>query len=155
MGNTLTALVSYFVAFYFKLSEKSKAILWGEQKQKNYFNNDILLKDDEQKAGNFVNFINIDILSSEEINKMLEKQRIMKKNQNNSINEYKIIKNTHDMDDIEGNVNKKGTELQKKEIQEIHKEVQNINFGDDHEMEDNNDNIEDLKSAILNTNDDG
>jgi len=51
MGNTITAIVSYIVAFYFKLSEQSKALLWGEKKQKNYFNNDILLKDDEQKAG--------------------------------------------------------------------------------------------------------
>jgi len=85
---------------------------------------------------------------------MLEKQRIMKKSQNNSINEYKMIKNTPDMDDIEGNVNNKGTELQKKEIQEIHKEVNNINFDDEHDTCDNDDNIEDLKSAILNNKDD-
>ena len=51
MGNTLTACATYLVAFYIKLQEQSKALLWGEQKQKNYFNNDILLKDDEQKAG--------------------------------------------------------------------------------------------------------
>jgi len=92
-------------------------------------------------------------LSSEEINKMLEKQRILKKNQTPSVLEYKIIKNTSDMDDIESNTNKK-RELQKKEILEIHKEVNNINFDeDDHDTADNEDNIEDLKSAILNTKD--
>lgn len=95
-----------------------------------------------------------DILSSEEINKMLEKQRTSKKNQNNSLNEYKIIKNTSDMDDLEKNVNKHSNELQKKEIQEIHKEVNNINFDDEHDTCDNDDNIEDLKSAILNNKDD-
>jgi len=94
-------------------------------------------------------------LSSEEINKMLEKQRILKKNQTPSMNEYKIIKNTHDMDDIESNTKQKSTELQKREIQEIHKEVNNINFDEDeHDTADNEDNIEDLKSAILNTKDD-
>lgn len=86
---------------------------------------------------------------------MLEKQRILKKNQTPSVNEYKIIKNTPDMDDIESNTNKKSTELQKKEIQEIHKEVNNINFDEDeHDTADNEENIEDLKSAILNTKDD-
>lgn len=85
---------------------------------------------------------------------MLEKQRIFKKNQSPSINEYKIIKSTPDMDDIESNSNKKSTELQNKEIQEIHKEVNNINFyEDEHETNDNDENIEDIKSAILNNND--
>lgn len=84
---------------------------------------------------------------------MLEKQRILKKNQTPSVLEYKIIKNTSDMDDIESNTNKK-RELQKKEILEIHKEVNNINFDEDeHDSADNDDNIEDLKSAILNTKD--
>jgi len=86
---------------------------------------------------------------------MLEKQRILKKNQTPSVNEYKIIKNTPDIDDIERNTHKKSTELQKKEILEIHKEVNNINFDEDeHDSADNDDNIEDLKSAILNTKDD-
>ena len=83
---------------------------------------------------------------------MLEKQRTMKKNQNNSVNEYKMIKNTPDTEDIENNNNKKNKELQNKEIQEIHKDI-NINFDDEHEVCDNDENIEDLKSAILNTKD--
>jgi len=95
-----------------------------------------------------------DILSSEEINKMLEKQRTSKKNQNNSLNEYKIIKNTSDMDDLEKNVNKHSNELQKKEIQEIHKEVKNNNIDDEHENTENYENIDDLKTAILNEKDD-
>lgn len=84
---------------------------------------------------------------------MLEKQRILKKNQNNPMNEYKMIKNSPDPDDIEQSVTKQATELQNKELQEIHKEI-NIKFEEetdntctDHE------NIEDLKSAILNTKD--
>lgn len=51
MGNTITVLVGYIMACYFKIMQQTRALLWGEQKQKNYFNNDILLKDDEQKAG--------------------------------------------------------------------------------------------------------
>lgn len=94
----------------------------------------------------------LDILSSEEINKMLEKQRTMKKNQNYSINEYKMIKNTPDADDIEINAGKQTAELQKKEIQDIHKEI-NINFDEENDICDGHENIEDLKSAILNTKD--
>jgi hypothetical protein len=51
MGNGITALVGYLIAFYFNIVKQTKALLLGEQKHKNYFNNDILLKDDEQKAG--------------------------------------------------------------------------------------------------------
>jgi len=51
MGNGISALVGYLIAFYFKIVQQTKALLLGEQKYKNYFNNDILLKDDEQKAG--------------------------------------------------------------------------------------------------------
>lgn len=57
MGNTITALVGYVIACYFKILHETKALLWGEHKHKNYFNNDILLKDDEQKAGKNFNFI--------------------------------------------------------------------------------------------------
>ena len=52
MGNVLGGLAAYIVAIYCKISEHSRALIWGDTKQKNYFNNDILLKDDEQKAGN-------------------------------------------------------------------------------------------------------
>jgi hypothetical protein len=53
MGNTITVLVGYIMACYIKITQQTKALLWGELKQKNYFNNDILLKDDEQKAGKY------------------------------------------------------------------------------------------------------
>ena len=53
MGNTITVLVGYIMACYIKITQQTKALLCGELKQKNYFNNDILLKDDEQKAGKY------------------------------------------------------------------------------------------------------
>lgn len=47
----MSAIVSYLIASYIYLAEKARQMLYGELRQKNYFNNDILLKDDEQKAG--------------------------------------------------------------------------------------------------------
>lgn len=47
----MTAFVSYVIAVYIQITEKTRQVLFAEKKQKNYFNNDILLKDDEQKAG--------------------------------------------------------------------------------------------------------
>jgi len=54
MGNSITVIVGYITACYLKIIQETKGLLWGELKQKNYFNNDILLKDDEQKAGNHI-----------------------------------------------------------------------------------------------------
>ena len=53
MGNTISSFYLLIISLYADCSEKTKGFLWGELKQKSYFNNDILLKDDEQKAGNF------------------------------------------------------------------------------------------------------
>ena len=52
MGQTLSTIVGYIIVFCLKLSDKTKALFTpSEKKEKNYYNNDILLKDDEQKAG--------------------------------------------------------------------------------------------------------
>ena len=86
-------------------------------------------------------FINVDILSREEIDKIIKGSR----NSNKGVAEYKIIKNSIEMDETEC-LTVKNDNLLHKEIQEIHKE---LNIHDDTEnMEE--DNIEDLKSSILN-----
>jgi len=63
MGNTISSFYLLILSLYSDFSEKTKGFLWGELKQKSYFNNDILLKDDEQKAGKFflkkIIFINL------------------------------------------------------------------------------------------------
>ena len=52
MGQTMSTIVGYIIVFCLKLSERTKSIFSGEKKEKNYYSNDILLKDDEQQAGN-------------------------------------------------------------------------------------------------------
>ena len=59
MGNTISSFYLLILSLYADCSEKTKGFLWGELKQKSYFNNDILLKDDEQKAGNFTRKLNL------------------------------------------------------------------------------------------------
>ena len=51
MGQTLSNIVGSLIVLVLKLSERTKQIFSGEKKEKNYYNNDILLKDDEQQAG--------------------------------------------------------------------------------------------------------
>ena len=81
----------------------------------------------------------------------------MKKNTGNEVNmnEYKIIKNTIEMDESESLTDKSSTEnSNNKEIQELQKEVINLHVQDDKEMDDEDEhsleNIEDLKASILN-----
>ena len=80
----------------------------------------------------------------------------MQKNTTPNVNEYKMIKNTIEMDEAE----ELNTKEDSKEIQEIHKDVVNMNIDDDHEKtdEENTDqgkeNIEELKASVLNVNDD-
>jgi hypothetical protein len=80
----------------------------------------------------------------------------MKKNNSNevNINEYKIIKNTFEMDDPECiSEQKTNTDNSSSlEIQDIQKEVINIHIdGKDDEENDNHfENIEELKASILN-----
>ena len=76
---------------------------------------------------------------------------MIKKTQSNSINEYTMIKNTADSDDVES-FTKKSTELQNKEIQEIHKDINTTGLDEENDTFDDDENIEDLKSVILNAN---
>ena len=55
MGNRLERITTCIKSVYLKITATTKRLLF-EPKQKNYFNNDILLKDDEQKAGIFIIF---------------------------------------------------------------------------------------------------
>ena len=62
-----------------------------------------------------------------------------------------MIKNTPE-DDIES-YRKSSTELKSKEIQDIHKDINTNNFDEENDiMENDDENIEDLKSCILNSN---
>ncbi len=51
MGQTLSFVVGSIIVFFMKLSEKAKGIFSNEKKEKSYYNNDIILKDEEQHAG--------------------------------------------------------------------------------------------------------
>ena len=62
-----------------------------------------------------------------------------------------MIKNTADSDDVES-FTKKSTELQNKEIQEIHKDINTTGLDEENDTFDDDENIEDLKSVILNAN---
>jgi hypothetical protein len=77
----------------------------------------------------------------------------MKKNtpQDVNLNEYKIIKNTLDIEEGESLTEKtNSTALKDKEIQEIQKEVINLHVEEDKDDEQADENIEDLKASILN-----
>jgi hypothetical protein len=77
----------------------------------------------------------------------------MKKNtpQDVNLNEYKIIKNTLDIEEGEILTEKtNSTSLKDKEIQEIQKEVINLHVEEDKDDEHADENIEDLKASILN-----
>ena len=96
--------------------------------------------DDEQHAT---------IMTSEEIDNLIQKHKLYEKKQPN-LNEYKIIKDNEDEDNIN-----------KKMIEEINKEINEINIENDKEK--NNENEEDenseeeinkVKNDILNVDDD-
>ena len=65
-----------------------------------------------------------------------------------------MIKNTADSDDVESftKKSKKSTKLQNKEIQEIHKDINTTGLDEENDTFDHDENIEDLKSVILNAN---
>ena len=97
----------------------------------------------------------VDILSSEEINKIIKKQQNMKKSSQSEVNmnEYKIIKNTIEMDETECLTDKSYSETPNhNDIHEMHKEVINLHVEEDKEDDTgiNMENIEDLKASILN-----
>jgi hypothetical protein len=52
MGQTLSTIVGYLLIFIVKLEDKYKEY-FKQETRKDYYNNDILLKDDEQKASKY------------------------------------------------------------------------------------------------------
>jgi hypothetical protein len=54
MGQSLSIAVGYIILFFYKLSENTKSFFSKENSEKNYFNKDNLIKDDEQQAGNYL-----------------------------------------------------------------------------------------------------
>ena len=54
MGQTFSAVVGFIIVFYLKMRERVKDYFnQGNKKERQYYNNDILLKDDEHRAGMF------------------------------------------------------------------------------------------------------
>ena len=51
MGQTMSTIVGYMIVFWIKMSERLNSVFSKDKKEKNYYNNEILLKDDEQQAG--------------------------------------------------------------------------------------------------------
>ena len=81
----------------------------------------------------------------------------MKKNSQIEVNmnEYKMIKNSIEMDDADSLENK--TNEDSKEIRDLHHEVINLQVEDEsikenEDVEDNNEDFENLKAAIMNHN---
>jgi hypothetical protein len=56
MGQTFSNVIGSLIFLILKLSERAKQLISGEKKEKNYYNNDILLKDEEQHAGTWLIF---------------------------------------------------------------------------------------------------
>jgi hypothetical protein len=54
MGQSLSVVLGSIIVFFIKLSERTKAFFSREKPEKSYYNNDIILKDDEQKAGKLI-----------------------------------------------------------------------------------------------------
>ena len=51
MGQTMSIIIGNIIVFYLKLQERVRNMFISEKKEKNYYNSDIILKDDEQQAG--------------------------------------------------------------------------------------------------------
>lgn len=51
MGQTMSTVVGYIIVFYLRLLERAKGLFTTQNKGKNYYNNDIIIKDDEHQAG--------------------------------------------------------------------------------------------------------
>eukprot|EP00340_Litonotus_pictus_P003321 CAMPEP_0170524658 /NCGR_PEP_ID=MMETSP0209-20121228/10156_1 /TAXON_ID=665100 ORGANISM="Litonotus pictus, Strain P1" /NCGR_SAMPLE_ID=MMETSP0209 /ASSEMBLY_ACC=CAM_ASM_000301 /LENGTH=122 /DNA_ID=CAMNT_0010813503 /DNA_START=26 /DNA_END=394 /DNA_ORIENTATION=- len=110
--------------------------------EKSYYSNDILLKDEtEHKA---------DILSSEDINKIIQKQQTQK-NKQSSLSEYKII---NDNEDEDNSIATKTLD-ESKEIQEMSNEISQqtcVEVEEDHDNAEehlDSDKINDLKQEVM------
>ena len=96
--------------------------------------------DDEQHAT---------IMTSEEIDNLIQKHKLYENKQPN-LNEYKIIKDNEDED----NINKKMFEEIKKEINEINIENDKEKNNENEEDENSEEEINKVKNDILNVDDD-
>ena len=96
--------------------------------------------DDEQHAT---------IMTSEEIDNLIQKHKLYENKQPN-LNEYKIIKDNEDED----NINKKMFEEIKKEINEINIENEKEKNNENEEDENSEEEINKVKNDILNVDDD-
>ena len=138
MGNYFSISVGYVFFYYLTISQKLKEYIYPPKKEKTSIWNDsdaILKEDNEQKA---------DILSSEEINKIIKKQQKIKNNTGESLNEYKMIKNVNDYEEndyltvsIKDNMNK--------DLKDIKFDIINEKTEDS----DCSENIDELKASVM------
>ena len=135
MGNCLRSISSNVLHVTYIIKDKCKSYFYPTT-----FNQGrplIVMKDDEQHAT---------IMSSDEINSMIQKHQQNESLPPNNINEYKIIKGNNDEEDI--------IEEKKENIEKIKKEVVEIADDDEEEEEDkDNKDIDQLKNDIFNVND--
>ncbi len=89
------------------------------------------------------------IMTSEEIDNLIQKHKLYENKQPN-VNEYKIIKDNEDED----NINKKIVEEIKKEINEINIENEKEKNNENEEDENSEEEINKVKNDILNVDDD-
>lgn len=159
MGNCIYSLGSSLNYLTKILKEKCFYMLISKRKANNHPL--ILLKDDEQHAN---------IMSTEEINNMIQKHQQSENLPPNNLNEYKIITNSNEDEDNNMNKEEKNkNELIQKDIEDIKKEVNTIQIEDDENIKDNNneegnelensnekkeEDFDQLKNDIFNVNDD-
>ena len=105
-------------------------------------------------------------MSHEEIKNIIKKQKSLNQNKVNSVNnsnEYKLIKNTeHDEMDFMSNMNKNSINdhsgqsnnitVNSKEFEDLNKEIDDLGLDNTLDVNENNENMEDLKQQILDNN---
>ena len=103
-------------------------------------------------------------MSHEEIKNIIKKQKSLNQNKvSNNSNEYKLIKNSeHDEMDFISNMNKNSINdnneqsnnitVNSKEFEDLNKEIDDLGMDNTLDVNDNNENMEDLKQQILDNN---
>jgi hypothetical protein len=137
MGQTISTIMTYCLGFYAKL-EDTYELYFKKEAKKDYYSNDILLKDDGQKAS---------ILSRDDIDKFI------KQNQKDTSNEYKMVKSI-EMDEAESLTKDDVKNDERENIEQLHNEINlQIEDGESSSCDPTSDNIEDLKSSLFATED--
>lgn len=133
MGNAFASIVSSIFELFNKLIEKVNG---PKSIKRPYYQSEILLKDEENQAGKLA--IKLDFLSNDDIKKIIKNRKDVEEK-----NEYHLIKSIDDHDNVDHN-------LINNEIEDIQKEIQQLDMENDNKIEKNNYvNMDELKVQIL------